>query len=81
MKQSLIVSLESSLIPLKQNNTECLLYNFCIYYFNKSMQETEQSEKDMIGSLLDGIYFCILIENESECSEFRSSITKSQQHS
>ncbi|CAD8199049.1 unnamed protein product [Paramecium pentaurelia] len=37
------------------------------------MQETQQSEKDMIGSLLD--------ENESECSEFRSSITKSQQHS
>ncbi|CAD8190517.1 unnamed protein product [Paramecium pentaurelia] len=37
------------------------------------MQETEQSEKDMIGSLLD--------EDESECSEFRSSITKSQQHS
>ncbi|CAD8179829.1 unnamed protein product [Paramecium pentaurelia] len=37
------------------------------------MQETEQSEKDMIGSLLD--------DNESECSEFRSSITKSQQHS
>ncbi|CAD8106521.1 unnamed protein product [Paramecium sonneborni] len=37
------------------------------------MQETEQSEKDMIGSLLD--------DDESECSEFRSSITKSQQHS
>ncbi|CAD8186961.1 unnamed protein product [Paramecium octaurelia] len=37
------------------------------------MQETEQSEKDMIGSLLD--------EDESKCSEFRSSITKSQQHS
>ncbi|CAD8120768.1 unnamed protein product [Paramecium sonneborni] len=37
------------------------------------MQETEQSEKDMIGSLLD--------DDGSECSEFRSSITKSQQHS
>ncbi|CAD8187710.1 unnamed protein product [Paramecium octaurelia] len=37
------------------------------------MQESEQSEKNMIGSLLD--------EDESECSEFRSSITKSQQHS
>jgi pumilio RNA-binding family len=41
------------------------------------MQETEQSEKDMIGSLLDGIYNCYFIEDESECSEFRSSITKS----
>lgn len=42
------------------------------------MQETEQSEKDMIGSLLDGNQFIYSVDDESECSEFRSSITKSQ---
>lgn len=41
------------------------------------MQETEKSEKDMIGSLLDGIVYLYCIEDESVCSEFRSSITKS----
>lgn len=45
------------------------------------MQETEQSEKDMIGSLLDGNKLLNWLDDESECSEFRSSITKSQQHS